>query len=130
MSALSDYAEKLLLDWMMTTGTVTRPTSWFVSLYSDATNDANGGTESAGDGYARHPLTFAAGTSPGGTTNNTNAVNFTANGSDWGAITHMGIMTAASGGERLWHGPLTTPRTINDGDTLSYAVGAINLTMA
>ena len=50
MAALSDHAEKLLLDWMMTSGTATRPTAWFVALYTAAPSDAGGGTEVSGAG--------------------------------------------------------------------------------
>ena len=52
MAALSDYAEKLLLDYSMTTGSVTRPTAWYVALYTSAPSDAGGGTEVSGGGYA------------------------------------------------------------------------------
>jgi len=45
MAALSDYAEKLLLDYSMTTGSVTRPTAWYVALYTAAPSDSGGGTE-------------------------------------------------------------------------------------
>ena len=45
MAALSDYAEKLLLDYSMTAGSVTRPTAWYVALYTSAPTDAGGGTE-------------------------------------------------------------------------------------
>ena len=51
MAALSDYSEKLLLDWAMTTGSATRPTAWYVALYTAAPNDAGGGTEVTGGGY-------------------------------------------------------------------------------
>ena len=42
MAALSDYAEKLLLDWAMTTGSATRPTAWYVALYTAAPSDSGG----------------------------------------------------------------------------------------
>lgn len=130
MSALSDYSEKLLLDWLMTTGAATRPTGWFIGLFTAAPSDSGGGTEVSGSGYARQSVAFAAATSPGGTTNNSAAVSFTANGGNWGTITHIGIFTAATGGNLLWHGALSASRTINDGDTLSFAIGAITITLA
>jgi len=74
MAALSDYAEKLLLDWAMTTGSATRPTAWYVALYTAAPSDSGGGTEVSTGGYARQAVTFAAATSPGGTTSNTGAL--------------------------------------------------------
>jgi hypothetical protein len=130
MAALSDYAEKLLLDWMMTTGSATRPTAWFVALYTAAPSDSGGGTEVSGNGYTRQSVTFAAASTPGGTTSNTNTVSFTAAGGNWGTITHIGIFTEVTSGELLWHGSMTASKTINDGDTLEFAIGNIDLTLA
>ena len=130
MAALSDYAEKLLLDWMMTTGSATRPTNWYVALYTAAPSDSGGGTEVSTGGYARQSVTFDAASSPGGTTSNSGEVSFTASGADYGTVTHMGIFDASSGGNLLWHGALTASKTIADGDTLTFAVGNIDLTMA
>ena len=130
MAALSDYAEKLLLDWLMTNGSATRPTAWYVALYTAAPSDAGGGTEVSGNGYSRQAVTFDAATSGAGTTSNTGAVTFTAAGGDWGTITHIGIHDASSGGNLLWHGSLTVSKTVADGDTLQFATGNIDLTMA
>lgn len=130
MAALSDYAEKLILDWMMTTGSATRPTAWWVALYTAAPSDSGGGTEVSTGGYARQSVTFDAATSPGGTTSNTGAVSFTASGANYGTVTHIGIFTAATGGNLLWHGALTASKTVNDGDTLEFSIGNIDLTIA
>ena len=130
MAALSDHAEALLLDWLMTNGTATRPTAWYVGLYTAAPSDSGGGTEVAGNGYAREAVTFAAATSPGGTTSNSGAVSFTASGGDWGTITHIGIHDASTGGNLLWHGAMTASKIVNDGDTLEFSTGNIDLTIA
>lgn len=131
MSSLTDYAEKLLLDWLMTNGAVTRPTSLFIALFTAAPNDAAGsGTEVSGAGYARQAVTFAPAATPAGTTSNTNVVSFTASGGSFGTVSHIAIVDAATGGNRLWTGALGTPRTINSGDTLSFGVGSISLALA
>ncbi len=131
MAALSDDAEALLLDWLMTTGTATRPTAWYVALYTAAPSDSGGGTEVSTGGYARQSVTFAAASSPGGTTSNTGTVSFTASGADYGTVTHIGIHSAVSGaGNLLWHGAMTASKTIADGDTLEFSVGNIDLTLA
>ena len=130
MAALSDHAEKLILDWMMTAGAATRPTAWYVALYTAAPSDSGGGTELSGSGYARESVTFEAATSGTGTTSNTGVVVFTADGGDWGSVTHMGIHDAVSGGNLLWHGALAAAKTVADGDTLEFAVGNIDLTVA
>jgi hypothetical protein len=130
MAALSDHAEKLLLDWMMTSGTATRPTAWFVALYTAAPSDAGGGTEVSGAGYARQSVAFDAAATPGGTTSNSADVSFTAAGGDYGTVTHLGIFDASSSGNLLWHGILTAPKAVEDGDTITFSAGNIDLTMA
>ena len=130
MAALSDHAEALLLDWLMTADAVTRPTAWYVALYTAAPSDSGGGTEVSGSGYSRQSVTMASATSPGGTTSNTGAVSFTASGGDWGTITHIGIHDASTGGNLLWHGSMTASKTVADGDTLEFSIGNIDLTIA
>lgn len=130
MAALSDYAEKLLLDWMMTTGSATRPTAWYVGLFTAAPSDSGGGTEVSGSGYARQSATFDAASSPGGTTSNSADISFTASGGNWGTITHIGIFDASTAGNLLWHGSMTASKVVNDGDTLQFSTGNIDLTIA
>lgn len=130
MAALSDYAEKLVLDWLMTNGAATRPTSWYVALFTAAPSDSGGGTEVSTFGYARQAVTMNAATSPGGTTSNSDAQSFTASGGNWGSITHIGIFDALTTGNLLWHGALTAAKTVNDGDTLEFSIGNIDLAIA
>ena len=130
MAALSDYAEKLLLDYSMTTGSVTRPTAWYVALYTSAPSDSGGGTEVSGSGYSRQSVTFAAATSGAGTTSNSGDVSWTASGAAFGTVVAIGIHDAASSGNLLWHGNMTASKTIADGDTLEFSAGNIDLTLA
>ena len=130
MAALSDYAEKLLLDFLMTTGTATRPTNWYVALYTAAPSDSGGGTEVSGAGYARQSVAFDAAATPGGTTSNSADVSFTATGGNYGTVTHLGIFDASSSGNLLWHGALTADKTVEDCDTITFTAGNIDLTMA
>jgi hypothetical protein len=130
MAALSDYAEKLLLDYSMTTGSVTRPTAWYVALYTVAPSDSGGGTEVTGGGYARKTVTFAAATSGAGTTSNSGDVSWTASGAAFGTVVAIGIHDAVTGGNLLWHGNMTASKTIADGDTLEFSAGNIDLTLA
>ncbi len=130
MAALSNYAEKLLLDWSMTTGSATRPTAWYVALYTAAPSDSGGGTEVSTGGYARQSVTFDAASSPGGTTSNNNTVSFTASGASYGTVSHIGIFDNVSGGNLLWHGSMTASKSVADGDTLEFSIGNIDLTLA
>lgn len=130
MAALSDHAEALLLDWLMTDGTATRPTAWYVGLFTAAPSDSGGGTEVSTGGYSRQSVTFDAASSPGGTTSNSGTVSFTASGADYGTVTHIGIFDASTSGNLLWHGALTASKTVADGDTLEFSAGNIDLTLA
>ncbi len=47
----------------------------------------------------------------------------TASGAGWGTITHVGVFDALTAGNLLIFYALTTPRTINSGDTLSFSAG-------
>lgn len=130
MSALSDYAEKLVLDWLMTTGSATRPSGWYVGLFTASPNDAGGGTEVSGSGYSRKSASFNAASSPGGTTSNSAVVSWTAAGGNYGTVTHIGIFDASTGGNLIWHGALSTSKTVNDGDTIQFSAGNLTLTLA
>lgn len=130
MAALSDYAENLLLNWLMTAGAATRPTTWYVALYTAAPSDSGGGTEVSGNGYSRQSASWDTASGTGGTTANSGAISFTAAGGSWGTVTHMGIFDASSGGNLLWHGALASSKTVDDGDTLQFSTGNIDLFLA
>ena len=131
MAALSDAAEVLILNYLMTAESVTRPTAWYVALYTGAPSDAGGGTEVSGSGYSRKTVTWAVATGTGGTTSNSNVPTWTASGGAFGTVTHIGIHSASSGsGNLLWHGAMTASKVVNDGDTLEFAAGNIDLTIA
>ena len=130
MSALSDYAEKLVLDWLMTTGAATRPSAWYVALYTAAPDDTGGGTEVSGAGYSRKSVSFNAASTPGGTTSNSGIVSWTAAGGNYGTVTHVGIFDASTAGNLLWQGGLSTSKTVNDGDTIQFSAGNLTLTLA
>ena len=124
MSALSNHAEALLLKWLMTDETATRPTAWYVALYSAAPSDAGGGTELSGSGYARQAVDFGT----GGSTSQAD-VTFTASGGNWAEATHIGIFDASTSGNLLWHGALTAPKQIDDGDSIVFGAGDIDLSL-
>jgi len=130
MSALSDHAEKLLLDWLMTTGSAARPTAWYVALFTAAPSDSGGGTEVSAGGYSRKSVTFNAASTPGGSTTNSNTVTWTASGAGFGTVSHVGIFDSLTSGNLLWHGALTTARVVNDGDTIRFVSNNLTLALA
>ena len=71
--SFSNYLETEVLDFAFTTGTATRPTAWYVALYTAATGEGGGGTEVSTGGYARQSVTFSV---SGNTASNTSAVEY------------------------------------------------------
>lgn len=124
----TDYAENKTLDHMTgksTWGAVTA----YVALFTAAPSDAGGGTEVTGGSYARKST--AAGdwnAASGGSTSNANAITFPTASASWGTVTHFAIFDAASAGNMLRWAPLGTSKAIGNGDTASFAAGALVLT--
>lgn len=130
MAAMSDYLEAALLDHITGNGAFAVPSGLYVALFLSDPTDAAGGTEVSTGGYARQAATFGAATSGAGTTSNTGAVAFSAVGANFGSITHVAIFDAATAGNMLFHVELAAPVTVNDGDTLTFPVGNLELSAA
>jgi len=133
MAAMSDYLEGEIIKHIFRTGSFTKPTVLAIGLLTAAPSDTGGGTEVTGGSYARvsvNPLdaNWAAIVGNNGTTSNVSAVTFPAPTANWGTITHFGIYDAASAGNLLFYGALTTSKTVNNGDAApSFAGGALTV---
>jgi hypothetical protein len=131
MSSFTDHTESLVLTWLFTNSTATRPTAWYVGLFTAAPSDTGGGTEVSGSAYARTATgtMTISGTTP---TNATNAaaIEFpAASGGNWGEVGWAAIFDASSGGNMLAWAALSTARTINDGDVLRIPAGDLDVTL-
>lgn len=127
MSDFSDYLENELLDHVFRNATYTSPSAVYLALFTAAPTDAGGGTEVSTGGYAREAITFGA--ASGGAIANTSAVEFTASGANFGTILAVGIFDALTTGNLLAWNEITSV-TINDGDTLNFPIGDIDVTLA
>lgn len=131
MSSFTDHTESLVLTWLLTNGTATRPTAWYVGLFTAAPSDTGGGTEVTGNAYARvatGTMTIS-GTSPT-TATNAAAIEFAAaSGGNWGSIGWAAIFDAETSGNMIAWAALSTARTINDGDVLRIPAGDLDVTL-
>ena len=129
MAGLTNYAEDLVLDWLFTTGSATRPTSWYVALYTVAPGEGGGGTEVSVGSYARTAATFTvSGTAPT-TASNSAAVEFAEASGSWGTIVAAGIFDASTSGNLIAFANLTTSKAIDTGDVLRFNTGEIDITL-
>ena len=144
MAAMSDYLENKLIDFVFRGQSYTPPTNTWIGLLTTATNDANTGqVEVSGGGYARVQVastllnwsatqgssntSISVGTS--GTTYNINSITFPVpTGANWGVITAFGMYDASAGGNLLFYGNLTTPKTVNNGDAApTFSASALSI---
>jgi len=124
--SFSDYLERLVLDWAFTTETATRPTAWFVGLFTTASSDSAPGTEPSADEYARIAVTLDRTDS---TLTNSARVEFARAAGSWGTITHFGVFDAVTSGNMLGHAALDTPRPIGLDDIFLFEVGDLEITL-
>ena len=130
MASFSDYSESLVLNFLFTTNTATRPTAWYVGLFTAAPSDTGGGTEVSGSGYARKATGTITVSGTATTATNSAAIEFDpASGGNWGTITHAAIFDAETSGNMLAWAPLTTSRTINDGDVFRIPASSLTITL-
>jgi hypothetical protein len=110
----------------------TTPITPYLSLHTGAPAADGPGTEATGGGYARVDTTGDWDTPTGGSVSNDTAISlaqFTGTVSAGAAFTHFAIYDAATGGNALYWGDLTDQtKTGSNGDTITFAVGAITIT--
>ena len=130
MSAASNYLEDAVLDHVLGNTQYSPAANLYLGLWT-ADDGLEAGTltsEVSGGSYAREIITFDA--SSGGTADSASTVTFTTATANWGTITHVAIMDAASGGNVLFHGAVTTSKTIETGDTFQVSAGNLTITLA
>jgi hypothetical protein len=145
MSEFSDYTETNILNTTLKGIAFPQPTNIYIALYTTDPTDANSGSEvvdgtSAGlwSGYTRMNADSATtGIATGwssitdGVISNAQVITFPANASAGDVIvTHIGILDAVTGGSLLYHTPLTTNKTVQSSDVLSFDIAAITVTVA
>jgi hypothetical protein len=132
--SFGDFLENELLDHVFGAAAYTAPATLHIGLSTTAPTDAGGNISepSGAAGYARVPVTnnltnFPAAVS--GAKANGTVFTFPTATASWSTVTHFIIMDQASGGNMLGSGSLTNPKTIDSGDTASFAIGDLDITL-
>ncbi len=104
-----------------------------VALFTATPSDTGGGTEVSGNAYARVAVTNNATNWPAasaGSKANGAAITFPqATPAGWGVVTQFGIFDASTAGNLLAWGDLTASKTVDALDTVSFAIGALTITL-
>ena len=127
MAEFSNYLENKILDHVLKNVSYTSPTTAYVGLFTSDPTDAGTGTEVSGGSYARQALSVT--TASGGITTSSADITFPQATANWGTISHIGILDALTSGNLLMHTPLTTSKTIENGDILKISSGNLTVTL-
>lgn len=131
--SFADFLENELLDHVWGNAAFAPADPLYIGLSTTTPNDDGTNiTEPVGGSYARVSVVNNLTNWPvavGGAKANGVAVDFpTATGS-WGTVTYFFISDAASGGNIYGSGQLTVAKTIDSGDTASFAIGDLDITL-
>ena len=124
--SLTNTFETRVLEWLLTTGSATRPTTWYLGLFTGAPGEAGGGTEVSGGSYVREAVVF---TVSGDTATNNAAVEWPVATANWGTITHVAIFDALTSGNMIAYAALSNSKTINTGDVLRIPASDLDVTL-
>jgi hypothetical protein len=135
MSAASNYLENKVLDHVLTATAYTQPVTRYIGLFTNTSTNAASNLEAgtltdevSGGSYARKTVTFSAASN--GTSSTSATVTFDTATGNWGTITHVAVMDALTNGNVLFWGAVTTPKTIETGDTFQVSSGNLTVSLA
>jgi len=127
--SFSDYAEGAVLDHVFNKATLTSPTLYVGVSTADPTDAASGLAEPVGNGYARVTTAPADWTRTDGVMENAVQMAFPEATGSWGSLTHFAVFDAATGGNMVFHGSLTTAKAIAAAETLRFPAGNLSFTL-
>ena len=129
MGSLSDAAENLFLNHLLGVSSWTTPATVYLALSTADPTDADSGTaEPSGDGYSRKAISF--GVAAGRVVTQDAVVTFDEATGTWGTITHWILYDAATAGNALAYGDLSSSKTVISGNTPSIASGQVAITVS
>jgi hypothetical protein len=147
MSAMTNYLENKLVDHIFRNTAFAMPSIVAVGLMtavSDPEVPTLSEVSTSGTGYGRvqvgpsvstwkstNGTTSGVSSGTNGTTSNAAPVQFAAPTGNWGVVTHFGVFDALTGGNCLFIGTLSQPKTVNSGDAApQFQADALGVTLA
>lgn len=130
----SNQLETDFLTWAYSASAVTRPSTWYVGLFTDAAgivNDQPTTEATTGNcaGYARQAV--SSWTISGNQAQNAALASFTAGGS-WATVRYWGIFDALTTGRLLHWGDIqdggsAAPQTLTNGQKLDFPINSLTI---
>lgn len=124
------------LNHVLRNTTYTNPGDTFIALFTASPGDAGSATNevAAGVNYNRQTMTEASdyNAAAGGATANTNVETFSTPSGSWGTVTHFAICEAGTRAvaDLMFYAALDSSVAPANGDTVEWAAGALDITLA
>ena len=131
MAEFSTYLENAIINLMRNVAFTQIPA--YVALFKSPVTDAEleAGTltnEVSGGAYARQLAGLSAPSD--GTSSNAADITFPTATANWGTVTHVALMDAATLGNVLMFSILDASKVVNSGDTFKINLGDLDVTVA
>lgn len=126
--SFSNTFETHVLNYVFTTTSVTRPTAWYLALFTSNPAEDASGTEvsTSGTAYARQSASF---TVSGNEATTSAAIEFPTATASYGTVTHVGVFDASTGGNLIAYSALSTSKAVGTGDVFRVPAGDFDLTL-
>jgi len=125
--AKTAYAEQKILNFLLLGETFTPPATWYLALFTaDPGREGLLTSEIADTAYARLPVTFtpaADDLESGSFCESVYDIEFAQATIDWGTVTHVMLMDAATAGNGWYRGALDVSKIIGIGDFCRFPAG-------
>jgi hypothetical protein len=132
MASFSNFLENALLNRVFNGAALSLPSTLYIGLFTAAPTDAGGGTEVSGNNYSRLAVpadTTNFPTSTSGSVQNALTLTFAIPSGNWGTVTHIGIFDAATAGNLLVWGALSSPRVITSSADVRLNQNQLTITL-
>jgi hypothetical protein len=123
MGGFSNYLEQQIIDATLRGVNITFPTTIYLALFKSDPTDEDAGNEVNAASYERQVITFSN-MNPAA---NEDSISFSVALSDWGTITHFGIMDASESGNLLYYGALASSKEVTTGQKLVLPSGQLTI---
>ncbi len=128
MGEFANYWENKVLNHIFGKGNYSPPTIYLALLTDAPTDDGSGLAEPIGNAYSRVQTSASDwNQASGGSVVNSEDITFPQASGSWGTITHFALFDAASGGNLLAYGALSTPIVISEFDAVQFKTGDIEV---
>lgn len=126
--SFSNTTETHVLNYLLTSTSVTRPTAWYLALFTSNPAEDASGTEvsTSGTAYARQSASF---TVSGNSASNTSEIEFPTATASFGTVTHAAVFDASTGGNMIAYAALSTSKTIDTGDVMRVPASDFDITL-